>query len=123
MTRLVQMIKMVRHLYILIAITTYTITIYLATSKNEKHVKLSTVMKLFDKLKVYKLGLIYVPIDLTTYVLYIFYLERGNCTVNASSRWILEAKFRSYKLYTQSFLSLLMSNGCVSDEVSAMLHA
>ena len=45
-------------------------------------------------------------------------LERGNCSANAASRWILEAKIHSYKLYTQSFLSLLMENGWVSDEVS-----
>ena len=57
------------------------------------------------------------------YVLYFFDLERENCAVNTSGRWILEAKIHSYKLYTQSFLSLLMSNGWVSDEVSAMPHA
>ena len=45
-------------------------------------------------------------------------LERGSLSTNAPGRWILEAKIHSYKLYSQSFLSLLMERGWVSDEVS-----
>ena len=45
------------------------------------------------------------------------YIERENSDANSPSRWILQAKIHTYKLYTQSFLSLLMRNGWVSDEV------
>ena len=36
---------------------------------------------------------------------------------NSLGRWIIEAKICTYKLYTQSFLSLLMQDGWISDEV------
>ena len=40
--------------------------------------------------------------------------------VNAPGQWVVHA---SFKLYTQSFLSLLLDNGWVSDEVSVyQLH-
>lgn len=71
-----------------------------ATCKNEKPTESSIVMKTIQQI-----------------------IERGNSAVNASCRWILEAKIHSYQLYTQSFLSLLMRNGWVSDEVSASYTA
>ena len=36
--------------------------------------------------------------------------------------WVLEAKVGKYKLYTMSFLSLLMDKAWVSDEVSYHFH-
>ena len=38
--------------------------------------------------------------------------------LDAPGNWILEAKVASYKLYTRSFLSLLMDKGWIADEVS-----
>ena len=45
------------------------------------------------------------------------YLEQQHSGANSPGRWVLQAKIHSYKLCTQSFLSLLMRNGWVSDEV------
>ena len=33
-------------------------------------------------------------------------------------QWLLEAKIESFKLYDKSFLTLILKNGWVSDEVS-----
>ena len=33
-------------------------------------------------------------------------------------QWLLEAKIDSYKLYDKSMLTLILKNGCVSDDVS-----
>ena len=38
--------------------------------------------------------------------------------VNAPGQWVVHARVGSYKLCTQSFLSLLLDNGWISDEVS-----
>ena len=38
-------------------------------------------------------------------------VEQGSLSTNAPGRWILEAKIHSYKLHSQSFLSLLMGKG------------
>ena len=93
-------------------------SIYLATGANGMLTESSGVMKTIKQIKGTQLNWdCYIHVDLR--IIY-FHSEQGNCGVNASGRWILEAKIHSYKLYTQSFLSLLMSNGWFSDEVSAV---
>ena len=41
--------------------------------------------------------------------------------VDAPGQWVVHARVGSYNLYTQSFLSVLLDNGWVSDEVSACI--
>ena len=43
---------------------------------------------------------------------------RKNFAADVPGQWVLEAKISSYKLYTRSFLSLLMEKGWISDEVA-----
>ena len=43
---------------------------------------------------------------------------RQNFAADVPGQWVLEAKISSYKLYTKSFLSLLMEKGWISDEVA-----
>ena len=46
------------------------------------------------------------------------FIDRQILRLDAPGNWILEAKVASYKLYTRSFLSLLMDKGWIADEVS-----
>ena len=47
------------------------------------------------------------------------FLERllKMCQKRPHAQWLLEAKIQSYKLYDKSFLSLILKNGWVADEV------
>ena len=49
---------------------------------------------------------------------YNHFIDRQILRLDAPGNWILEAKVASYKLYTRSFLSLLMDKGWIGDEVS-----
>ena len=45
------------------------------------------------------------------------YTERLLRMCQIKPKWLLEAKIGSYKLYDKSFLSLILKNGWVSDDV------
>ena len=50
------------------------------------------------------------------------FLERLLRMCQITPKWLLEAKIDSYKLYDKSFLSLILKNGWVSDDVSLRLY-
>ena len=47
-----------------------------------------------------------------------FYIDRLLRMCQVKPKWLLEAKIASYKLYDASFLSLILRNGWVKDDVS-----
>ena len=49
-------------------------------------------------------------------------IDRQVLGMDVPGSWVLEAKVGKYKLYTRSFLSLLMDKAWVSDEVSYQFH-
>ena len=51
-------------------------------------------------------------------VKYCFYIDRLLRMCQVKPKWLLEAKIASYKLYDTSFLSLIIRNGWVTDDVS-----
>ena len=46
------------------------------------------------------------------------FTERQTLKVDTPGQWVVHARIGSYNLYTQSFLSVLLNNGWVSDDVS-----
>ena len=49
------------------------------------------------------------------------FLERLLKMCQKRPQWLLEAKIQSYKLYDKSFLSLILKNGWVADEVRLII--